>query len=77
MAGGPRESARGFGVGTYSDHVAEPAHVLHGAQEVQAREGLPQRAVAVPLQADGAGRAQRRAARAPGQPLLGCLLDGG
>lgn len=60
----------GFGVGTYSDHVAEPAHVLHGAREVQAREGLPQRAVAVPLQADegreGSAEAVPRTDRQPG-----------
>lgn len=35
---------------THSDHVAEPADVLHGTREVQAGESLPQSAVAVPLE---------------------------
>ena len=62
---------------THSDHVAEPADVLHGAAEVQAGEGLPQRAVAVPLEnrrpsalAPGAGLSLRHVAVNSGKGRL-------
>lgn len=46
---GKKKTKTGGGMCTHTDDVVEPPHVLDGAAEVQAVEGLSQRAISVAL----------------------------